>query len=191
MADEPTSTTDRPTGEDAVEFTPDAAVTPKSGGSDVAFEADPAVQKRIDDADTSTASGGSDNSGIPVQSARQLVKDGAANLKGQAGDRLHAFASDGKDRATSALDELAKMLEDAAGQVDEKLGAQFGGYARQAATSVQGFAGTVREKDVDELVEEAREFVRKSPGVAIGVAAAVGFALARVLRSGIDANRNA
>lgn len=108
------------------------------------------------------------------------------NLGGQATDKLRAFADDGKARAVGALDGFAKMIDDAAGQVDEKLGAQFGGYARQASGAVSSFSDSLRGKEVEDLVEDARAFVQKSPAVAIGVAAAIGFALVRVLRSGTD-----
>lgn len=121
--------------------------------------------------------------------ARQAVRDEAGKLSGQAGDKLRAFADDGKTRATGALDGIAKMIEDAAGTIDEKVGDQYGGYARQASSAVTGFADNLRGKEVDDLVADAREFVRKSPGVAIGLAAVAGFALARVLRAGADANR--
>ena len=56
-----------------------------------------------------------------------------------------------------------------------------------AADAVDGFAGQVDAKDVDDIVEDARQFVRKSPAVAIGAAAAIGFILARIVRSGRDA----
>ena len=84
---------------------------------------------------------------------------------------------------------MSQALNDAATQVDEKLGAQYGQYARSAATQVQGFADTVRNKDVDELLDDARAFVRASPAVAIGVAAALGFAVARLFQAGVDDTR--
>ena len=43
-----------------------------------------------------------------------------------------------------------------------------------------------RSKSVDDLLDSARELVRKSPGVAIGAAAAVGFVVARLLTAGLD-----
>ena len=45
-------------------------------------------------------------------------------------------------------------------------------------------------KDPDELIEDTREFVRRSPGVAIAGAAIVGFALARLIKSGLDSSRD-
>ena len=122
---------------------------------------------------------------------REVVKQEAEKLTGQAGDRIRAFAEDGKARASGVLDELAQTIEDAATTIDEKVGAQFGGYARNASTAVSDFSRTLADKDVDDLVEDAREFVKKSPGIAIGAAAAIGFVLARVIQSGVDANRRA
>ena len=44
-------------------------------------------------------------------------------------------------------------------------------------------ANSIASKDADELIDDTREFVRKSPGVALAGAAIVGFALARLGRA--------
>lgn len=116
------------------------------------------------------------------------LKDSAAKYGTQAADKARAFADMGKDRATDALGQLSQLLTDAAGQVDEKLGAQYGDYARTAAGQVSTFADQLKAKDVDAIVDEARGYIRKSPGVAIGIAATLGFVLARVVQAGIDAD---
>lgn len=155
-----------------------------SGELDIEFTPEPAQEERF--------IGATADDGEPGRrGARQLVRDEAGKLGGQAGDKLRAFADDGKARATGALDEVARAIEDAAATIDEKVGAQFGGYARSASGAVSNFSETLRTKDVDDLIADARDFVRKSPAIAIGAAAAVGFVLARVLRSGVDANRDA
>ena len=43
-----------------------------------------------------------------------------------------------------------------------------------------------RAKDVDAIADDARALVRKSPGMVIGAAAAVGFVVARLLSAGLD-----
>ena len=120
--------------------------------------------------------------------AKQAIKDGASKYSAQAADKARTFAEDGKARASGALEQVAQLLTDAAGQVDEKLGSQYGGYARSAADSVSGFADQVKAKDIDELFDDARELVRKSPAIAVGAAAAIGFVVARLVQSGVDAN---
>ena len=117
---------------------------------------------------------------------KQTLLDKTSDARGQAADKARLYAEDGKAKATNALGELSQMLTDAAGQVDEKLGAQYGQYARAAADRVQGFSSALDSKSVDDLVADARVLVQKSPAVAIGAAAAIGFVIARVLTSGLD-----
>jgi ElaB/YqjD/DUF883 family membrane-anchored ribosome-binding protein len=104
-------------------------------------------------------------------------------LRGQAGDKARELAQTGKDRATSALDSLVQTVEEAASEIDEKLGSQYGDYARRAAEHIGGFTDSFRDKDIDDLFNDARDFVKKSPAVAIGAAAALGFVVARLARS--------
>src|SRR3546814_20382525 len=74
------------------------------------------------------------------------------------------------------------MIDDNANTVDEKLGNQYGDYARYAAEAIAGAATALDNKDIDDLVNEARAFVRKSPAVAIGAAAIAGFVLMRLVK---------
>ena len=134
--------------------------------------------------DFDPASGGS-----KTEQAKQTVKDYSSKYGAQATDKIRTLADTGKERAVGGLDQLSQMINDAAGQVDEKLGAQYGEYARSAAGVVSNFSEQIKGKDVEELLDDARELVRKSPGVAVGVAAALGFAVARVVQSGIDGNK--
>nr|WP_232307161.1 hypothetical protein [Sphingomonas sp. Y57] len=123
--------------------------------------------------------------GSAFESARKAFNDTAAGFTGQAEARARDYAAQGKDRAVEALDNVASLVGDAASQVSEKLGDQYGGYIQQAADAVSGFAATLRDKDADELIDDARNVVRSSPAVAVAAAAAVGFLLARVVKSGL------
>lgn len=122
---------------------------------------------------------------IRTEAQRKVTEigDEVSRLYAQAGDRARDVANQGKHRAAGGLDSLAKIIEESAADVDDRLGKQYGDYARSAAQTVASLAGTLDEKDLDELVTATREFVRKSPAVAIGSAAVVGFMLARLLRS--------
>ncbi|HZB69373.1 MAG TPA: hypothetical protein VE403_03315, partial [Sphingomicrobium sp.] len=62
---------------------------------------------------------------------------------------------------------------------------EYGDYARKAATALEEAANNISAKNPDELIDDTREFVRKSPGVALAGAAIVGFALARLIKSGL------
>ena len=112
------------------------------------------------------------------------IGDEVTRLYGQASDRALEAARAGKTRAAGGLENLARAIDDSAATVDDKLGKQYGDFARSAAQQVASLAGTLDEQDLDELVASTRDFVRKSPAVAIGSAAVVGFMLARLLRGG-------
>ena len=137
--------------------------------------------------ETPTDTGGTDNTSKGGPSATQTLKDNVIKFANDAGEKAKGYAEDGKSRAGTALDELAQMLHEAAGTVDEKVGEQYGQYARSAADAVSNFSGTLKAKQVDDLIDDAREFVKKSPAVAIGTAAAIGFVLARLVKAGLDA----
>jgi ElaB/YqjD/DUF883 family membrane-anchored ribosome-binding protein len=137
-------------------------------------------------ADTASNETPPDTGGTEKPSATQTLKDNVIKFANDAGEKAKGYAEDGKSRAGTALDELAQMLHDAAGTVDEKVGEQYGQYARSAAEAVSNFSGTLKAKQVDELIDDARDFVKKSPAVAIGTAAAIGFVLARLVKAGLD-----
>ncbi|BBD97983.1 hypothetical protein SAMIE_1014840 [Sphingobium amiense] len=103
-------------------------------------------------------------------------------IREQAGKTAKSAAVIAKDKTGTAMQSLAKLISDTANTVDAKLGPQYGDYARQAAQSVAGAADTLDSKDVDQLMTEARDFVRKSPAVAIGAAAVVGYVLMRLAK---------
>ncbi|WP_068076752.1 hypothetical protein [Novosphingobium lentum] len=105
---------------------------------------------------------------------------------GQAKDKAADLANQGKSKASDALTGLGKTLADTSSTIDEKLGVQYGDYARSAARSIQEAAAKLESKDLNELGEEAKELVRKSPGVAIGIAAVAGFMLSRLFRGSSD-----
>lgn len=114
------------------------------------------------------------------------LRDGMSSMQQQAGEKVRAYAETGKTRATTALDDLSQVVGDAASSIDERLGSEYGEYARRAADAVSGLADSLRDREVDQLFEDGRNLVRKSPGVALGAAAVVGFTLVRLIKSGMD-----
>lgn len=105
---------------------------------------------------------------------------------GQAKEAAAGLAYEGKARASEGLAALGKIVADNAPLVDEKVGAKYGDYARKAATTLQETAAKLDAKDLGELGDDAVEFVRKSPGLAIGMAAVAGFMVARLFKGSDD-----
>lgn len=102
----------------------------------------------------------------------------------QALGRAGELAVEGKAVAADAIASLGKVVGETAGQIDEKLGAQYGDYARKASRTLQETSAKLDAKSVEELGEDAREMVRRSPAAAVGIAAVFGFFLARVFGGG-------
>jgi ElaB/YqjD/DUF883 family membrane-anchored ribosome-binding protein len=101
---------------------------------------------------------------------------------GEYKEKAFGMADDGKARASNALSGLSQLITDNAGTLDDKVGVKYGDYARGAAKSVQDAAARLDEKTLDELGEDAMEFVRASPALALGLAAAAGYLLGRVFK---------
>jgi ElaB/YqjD/DUF883 family membrane-anchored ribosome-binding protein len=120
----------------------------------------------------------------PPAKAPRKLKEEATSLAGEATDAARKAANQGKDKAAEALSGLSKMASDAAVQVDQHLGKTYGDYARKASTGVESVAAKLQEKDVDQLVTEASDFVKKRPAIAVGALAAVGLLIVGLFTGG-------
>ena len=106
-----------------------------------------------------------------------------AKAKGdEAKDRAFVLANDGKAKASGAMSSLGKTVEDNAALVDERIGVKYGDYVRTAGRSMQDAADKLDAKELTDIAEDAREFVRTNPAMAIGMAAFGGFMLSRMFK---------
>lgn len=117
---------------------------------------------------------------------RTGLSTGTEKLSGQAADKARGFVGQGIEKSSEALANVSKMIGDTAGGIDERLGAEYGNYARKAATTLDDVANKLATKDADELISDTRNFVARSPGIALAGAAVVGFAIARLFKVGLD-----
>ena len=140
---------------------------------------DPVVAPKPDLEAGWTASG---RAGQPIG---QRLRDGGEKLSGQAADKARTLVGQGLERSSEALSNVSRMIGDTASGIDERLGEEYGDYARRAATAIDGAANSLAGKNADELIDDTRNFVRRSPGVALAGAAVVGFAIARLLKSSL------
>lgn len=92
------------------------------------------------------------------------------------------YANEGKARTSKAIVGLSKAIDENVSLIDDKVGTKYGDYARSASKSMQDAATKLDEKTLDELGEDAKEFVRTSPGMAVGMAVAAGFVLGRIFK---------
>jgi ElaB/YqjD/DUF883 family membrane-anchored ribosome-binding protein len=114
---------------------------------------------------------------VETKTTVEKLKEEASTLAGEATQAARNAATQGKDKAAEALTGLSKIANDAAGTVDQHLGKTYGDYARKASVGVEKAATKLQEKDVDQLVGEATEFVKKRPAIVAGAVAAIGLVL--------------
>ena len=182
---------DLPEGTDTIIDTEDTAALPAGEGTSddtgatVIAETTIVTEKEIPapsgNAERPVTGSGSAESGLA-----QRFRDGGERLSAQAGERARGLVSQGLERSAETLSNVSRLVGDTAPGLDERLGPEFGEYARKAATAIENTANSIATKDADELIEDTRNFVRNSPGIAIAGAAIVGFALARLLKSGLS-----
>jgi hypothetical protein len=129
-------------------------------------------------------------SGSPERGLADRFRSGREQLAGQAGEKARGLVSQGLERTAEALANVSKMVGDTAPGIEERLGPDYGDYARRAAGAIENVANTIAEKDPDELIDDTRNFVRNSPGIALAGAAVVGFVVARLLKTGLAPGRD-
>ena len=126
-----------------------------------------------------------EGSGGASQGLTDRLRSGREQIATQAGDRARGIVTQGLERTSEALANVSRMVGDTATGIDERLGEEYGEYARRAAGAIENVANSIAEKDPDELIDDTRNFVRNSPGIALAGAAVVGFVVARLIKSGI------
>src|SRR5690349_25070358 len=136
------------------------------------------------DAERPISGGGSAERGLADR-----FREGREQLSQQAGERTRGLVTQGLERTAEALANVSKMVGDTAPGIEERLGAEYGDYARRAAGAIESAANNIASKDPDELIEDTRNFVRNSPGVALAGAAVVGFVVARLFKTGLEIGR--
>ena len=122
---------------------------------------------------------------------RQRIRDGGEKLTNEATDRARGLVGQGLERSAEALANVSKLVGDTADGLDERLGEEYGDYARKAASAIENTANNLASKNPDELIEDTRNFVRNSPGLAVAGAAIVGFVVARLIKSGLNRDDDA
>ncbi len=128
----------------------------------------------------------------PTNKRDQLVdkvKSSGSKLADQAAGKTRGLVGQGLERSSEALASVSKLVGDTAAGLDDRLGTEYGDYARKAAGAIEGAANSLASKTPDELIDDTRDFVKKSPGIALAGAAVVGFVLARLVKTGLDSDK--
>lgn len=179
------ATDDKTTETSAVPLTTDAAGAPtgsaaaeRSGG---ASEAKSRFNSALDEAKAGAQALRSE-AGTRAQAYKEQASAKGSEYAEQAKAKGGELAVEGKHKASEALISLSRLVAENAAKIDDNFGPKYGDHARNAARGLQDAATHIDTKSYDELGDEARDFVRKNPGLSVGMAAIGGYVIARILR---------
>ena len=110
-----------------------------------------------------------------VSEAASQMKDKVSDLGRTAADKIDA----NRETAASGLDSAASALRNRAGRLPG--GEAVTDLALSSADKLSSTATYVRENDIDSMVADVQELVKKNPGPSLIVAAAIGFLIGRAV----------
>ena len=108
----------------------------------------------------------------------------AADLGPALRDEATKLADKSVSTGVEAAQAVGKAAESAAQALDQAL-PMLAGYVRNASQYTSQFADSLRDKKAEELLSTAVTWSRQQPLLTLAGAAVLGFALARIARSGI------
>jgi hypothetical protein len=121
-----------------------------------------------------------------LDAVAQKAADEVASLKHQASEQIHdatdkakTFASEQKDLAAGQISGVASAINKVADELDGGDQQMVARYARDLASGLSKFGGTVQNKNVDDLMGMAQNFGRSQPLAFLGAAALAGFVASR------------
>jgi uncharacterized protein YjbJ (UPF0337 family) len=152
---------------------------------------------------TGSSSGSDDQTrGMPGKSGEKTeqVKEAASQVKEQAGqmtdqvkeqankvtdkakEQATTRADDQKERAAQGIVGFADALNQVSGSMREQ-NPTVANFAETAAGKLEQFAGTLNDKDVNQLMSDVEQMARKQPTLFVGGAFLAGVFAARFLKS--------
>lgn len=182
MADRATTTGNSTQGGTASGRLPAGGALPREAKdmADKAMESGREMKDRLGDLASSSAE-------ALKQQASELGET-AKGLASQAGERIKESVNDQKEMGADYVGNLAETIRRAAREFDKDLPIA-GVYLRKAAAQVENISDTVRQGDIEDLIDSAQKFARHQPTAFLGLAVLAGFGAVRFLKSSAAAGR--
>jgi hypothetical protein len=124
------------------------------------------------------ASQAANKAGDAASQAKQAAGDAASNLSGQAKELLDRQIASGSKMAG----QFARSARIAAKEMDTESPAAAS-LMRGVAGSVESYASTLQDQNVDQLVKTVSDYTRRNPAIVFGLAALAGFFVLRGARA--------
>lgn len=107
----------------------------------------------------------------------------AQGLAGIAQNRLLGLADTGKHSLADSFGQVIGLVHEFADRFDGDATAPVANYLRDAVGILEGLQQDIRDRPVEELIEDGRDLIRRQPGLAVGAAMALGFLAARFAKA--------
>ncbi len=105
-----------------------------------------------------------------------------SQAKSKVQEKAKSMFSDGKSQVSESLGSIAQAFRQTGEQLRSQDFGSVAGYADQAADSIERVSGYLRDKNVDQILDEAEGLARRQPMIALAGAFVVGFILARAIK---------
>ncbi len=92
-----------------------------------------------------------------------------------------------KDTAASTMDDLSRAADSAARTLQDEHHESLSHYVADIAHYVSNVASSLRNKNTDELINDAKRMARDNPALFIAGSVAIGLGIARLAKSGTSA----
>jgi hypothetical protein len=114
--------------------------------------------------------------------ATDEVRRQGEEIASSAVEQADRYAEEQKKAGAEHLAGIAQAVERAADDLRDA-SPELARYAESAASSVNRFSETLKQRNVRELVDDATDFARREPALFFGASVVAGMMLARFLRS--------
>ncbi len=94
-----------------------------------------------------------------------------------------------KDTAAGTMDDLSRAAESAARTLQDENHESLSHYVSDIAHYVSSVASSLRSKNTDELINDAKRMARENPALFIAGSVAIGLGIARLAKSGSSSSK--
>ncbi len=120
-----------------------------------------------------------------LERASAELRDQGEKVASTATAQADRYATEQKETGAQHVANFARAVDRAASEL-ESSSPELARYAHKAASSVDTFSDTLRQRSVRELIDETTDFARREPALFFGATFMAGLAISRFLRSSED-----
>lgn len=121
-----------------------------------------------------------------AEEAKNIAREAQAKMAevaGAATAQAKSFATENKGKIAQQVTAFAGALNRAAEELERSDQALVAGYAKDMADGIENMSTALRERGVDELMQNVQQFARTKPAAFLGMAALAGFAASRFAKA--------